>query len=211
MLQRALSITDYLFNARESQPSDTEIDSNTEIDISALSAADKMFMCTAILRLNYFGMQFVPSYDYEMNTSQQKISLKHLNPNELKTDTLTVFQCPELQYIDLETAEFTKLTIKYFISGTHLPYSFLLYLQEGPNLEIYPHKFASEVNLNDFDELRPTYDLSQLQESIDLGKMTFYYNIPGEEKQLKEFIGIRESQYGTLFSLSTVTLQLVLI
>lgn len=191
MLQRMFSAL------RPNDPSSTEFsETRLLVDLSTISKEDKLLMCTAIIRLNYFGLEFQKHDEDTMNIIERDISLQWLSHDLLPTGTLPMFQCPMLQYIDLETGEPTALLIKYFISGAHLRDSFVLYLQEGSDLPIYPHKFASAVKFAEFDELRGNYDLVEQEDKANEEKMTVHSEIPEIEVRLTEFMDSKKSKYG---------------
>lgn len=182
-------------------PSNTECENDpTESykieNVCDLTKRNKLFLCKAMLRLNYFGLQFDMTRKEDIPCNLYKISLKHRPIHELATDELEMFQCPRLKYIDLATDEPVFLLIKFFISSTNKPQSFFLHIQENPNRPIYPHKFASEVIFSKLHLMRDNLTINEKPDQLEAGEMSLFSSAKLAQKRVSEFFEITKFSNG---------------
>lgn len=148
------------------------------------------------MRPNYFGLQFDMKKNEDIPCISRKISLKHRPINKLATDKLDMFQCPSLKYVNLFTDEPVFLLVKFFITSSHKPQSFLLYIQEDSILPIYPHKFFTGVHFSKLHRIRDSIIYDEMQDERDAGKMGLLRTEKMASKMISEIVEIKTFSNG---------------
>lgn len=123
-----------------------------------------------------------------MSCVRRKISLRHHSTDKLATDEVPMYQCPQLKYISLTSDEPIFLLVKHFISSSHEPDTFVLYIQQDAVEEhqIYPYKFGNFSPLM----LQPTNIKDEKEDQSTAGEMTFFEDARAAKNQISKFIEI---------------------
>jgi len=133
-----------------------------------------------------------------MASSTQQISFKHTETASLENTCTPLFECPQLQYADLETGNTVGVPTTYFISNSHLENSFVLYYQDGANPAIYPHKLASRVDLAYFHRLWEDFETIKTRDRNEAGNMEKIVQVPKVMEHLSTYLGIRKTEKGNV-------------
>lgn len=188
VLQTVADFIDYITCYTDPKCEVDPLESFNVDDVCELNVKNKLFLCSGILRLNYFGLQFDDEENAQMSCDRRKISLRHHSTDKLATDEVPMYQCPQLKYISLTTDEPIFLLVKHFISSSHEPDTFVLYIQQDAVEEhqIYPYKFANFSPMM----LHPTSIIDEKEDQSTAGEMSFYGDARVAKNQISEFIEI---------------------